>query len=114
MNIIFNKIDGPKNVQISVPQLELMEGDPIGDDLIYCNALANPAGNYYWTTSNSDHIMTIGRHLTFNETSSLVTRQQSGNYTCVVTNRHGMASQTMTLTVLCMIFTFISFNFFLS
>jgi len=88
-----------------------MEGDPIGDDLIYCNALANPAGNYYWTTSNSDHIMTIGRHLTFNVTSSGVTREQSGNYTCVVTNRHGMASATMTISVLCMQLIFINLIF---
>ena len=93
--------DPPHNVQISVPRLELMEGDPIGDDLIYCNALANPIANYYWTTANSDHIITIGRYLTFNGSSSRVTRDHSGNYTCVVTNRHGMATQHMTITVLC-------------
>jgi len=103
-------LDAPINVKITKQYLELMEGESLGSNQIQCSAQANPTGNFYWTKTaginNDPIVISHGVHLTFNSTPSsssslIVTRNHSSNYTCVVTNRHGIASSTIRINVLC-------------
>ncbi|XP_035207910.1 B-cell receptor CD22-like [Stegodyphus dumicola] len=83
----------PENIQISAVRLEVMEGE-ILDDLI-CNALAHPLADYTWKVGR--RVVARGPVLSFN---SSLSRAMGGNYTCVVTNRHGTARATVSITVL--------------
>ncbi|RWS14947.1 hemicentin-1-like isoform X2 [Dinothrombium tinctorium] len=88
----------PENVQISVVQLEIVEGELLSDDLIYCTASANPKPTYHWKSASTDSIVARGPFLVFN--SSRVSRDHSGNYTCVASNKHGVSGADLSVTVL--------------
>ncbi|XP_023224016.1 hemicentin-1-like isoform X2 [Centruroides sculpturatus] len=83
----------PENIQISVIQLQIMEGE-VPDDLV-CSASAHPLGDYIW--KNGDTTISHGPILSFN---SSISRDMGGNYTCIVRNRHGLAKADAILTVL--------------
>ncbi|RWS29348.1 hemicentin-1-like protein [Leptotrombidium deliense] len=97
-------IDPPENVQVSVAQLEVVEGELLSEDRIYCTASANPKPSFAWKSWTSGTIVAKGPFLQFNASSSRVNREHSGNYSCIVWNEHGTASSELTITVLCKCF----------
>lgn len=157
--------DPPHSVQISVPQIDLLEGEKYPEKPVQCSAFGNPAPTYYWTfspifaenkegsaspanrqskPSDAQSVVALGPQLMLNLTTMTsrlsphdlrpkqaeegakagarvspdsqtstagvspsgpslfrASRVQSGNYTCVSRNEHGISSATMTINVFC-------------
>lgn len=162
-------LDAPHSVQISVPQIDLLEGERYPEKPVQCSAFGNPNPTYYWTFSplftadnkqqmlnlnqrqpklnDAQSVVGIGPRLTLNMTTMSnrasfhnqiskdtstktdaristenltfqsasttvgpalfrASRTQSGNYTCVSSNQHGISMATMTINVFCKYFSF--------
>ncbi|KAL3169575.1 hypothetical protein MRX96_045359 [Rhipicephalus microplus] len=83
----------PEKLQVSVVQLDLSEGE-VPPREVSCSASAHPTAEYQWRLG----ALTVSRGptLLFNATAS---REMAGNYTCVVSNRHGRAMAATLVTV---------------
>lgn len=77
---------------MSVVQLDMSEGEVPRE--VTCTASAHPTADYQWRLG----ALTVSRGPTlyFNSTAS---RDMAGNYTCVVSNRHGRAMAATLVTV---------------
>lgn len=176
-NNSFFQIDPPHSVHISMPQIDLLEGERYPEKPVQCSAFANPPPTYYWTFSPSvvatamanggqrrigsqgssgtyeeidgQTIVGMGPRLMLNMSTMSATigsgsldgnynymkqlsleevaksnariaheqqssigstagpslfrasRMQSGNYTCVARNKHGVVTVTMAINVFC-------------
>lgn len=107
---IYRLESGPENVQVSVPRLELLEGDLLtGDDAtpIFCSALAVPRPSFVWRALATNQIVAYGPRLLFKNAThrtsenDLATRELAGNYSCEVSNKHGSSSALFALDVFC-------------
>ena len=91
----------PANVQVSLRQMEVMEGDPLPTNTIMCSGESNPRGYYHWVRGSNSDIIAYGSRLSFNHSSSRISREFNDTYTCVVTNKHGTSMAHFVLSVLC-------------
>ncbi|KAM7313409.1 hemicentin-1 [Ixodes scapularis] len=82
----------PEKLHVSVVQLDMSEGEVPRE--VTCTASAHPTADYQWRLG----ALTVSRGPTlyFNSTAS---RDMAGNYTCVVSNRHGRAMAATLVTV---------------
>ncbi|CAN7984482.1 unnamed protein product, partial [Ixodes hexagonus] len=82
----------PEKLHVSVVQLDMSEGEVPRE--VTCTASAHPTADYQWRLG----ALTVSRGptLLFNSTAS---RDMAGNYTCVVSNRHGRAMAATMVTV---------------
>ncbi|XP_022255787.1 hemicentin-1-like [Limulus polyphemus] len=92
-SMIFRLEYPPEDIKISMVQLEILEGE-VPEDLV-CSASAHPDGEYIWLQKGEP--VSQGPVLSFN---SSLSKEMAGNYTCVVSNRHGRAKTAAVIRVL--------------
>lgn len=75
-------------------RVDVIEGDI--PPPIECSSDAKPQPSYKWTFWNT--FVTDTKILDLNHT---ITREMTGKYTCVASNKHGQASADVAMNVLC-------------
>ena len=86
--------DPPENIEISEDIVTVEEG--ISPEKILCTAEAYPQANYFWKFA--DEIVATDNLLFFDKG---ISRDQSGEYTCIAQNRHGASEIKTKFDVLC-------------
>ncbi|XP_064471723.1 hemicentin-1-like isoform X2 [Ornithodoros turicata] len=82
----------PEKLELSARQVVILEGELPRE--LKCSASAHPHAEYHWQLG----ALTVARGpmLVFNTTAS---RTMAGNYTCIVSNRHGRAKAAVVVIV---------------
>ena len=96
--------DPPENIEISENIIVVEEGN--SPDKILCTAEAYPQANYFWKfngeTVASDNLLFFDKG---------ISREESGEYTCIATNRHGASEIKTNFDVRCKSMSFFIYYF---
>jgi hypothetical protein len=93
--------DAPTNTVIDRPTIEVEEGSIAGH--LECSASSYPLANYYWQYNHQ--IIGNGQRLALDYGLS---RDKTGEYSCVAHNQHGNSSAKAFINVVCEIIVFSS------